>query len=131
MPYVAWGQHASYTWRMKATQAWEAHHKAGLTNDVTGRFFGMKPACEELYDCEKDPDNIHNLIDDPQYTKIANRMRNALRAWQLETHDSGLLPEEERAQRAADKGVMIYDMVRDPKLYDLPTDRGKHNLADL
>lgn len=120
MPYVAWGQHASYTWLMKATQAWEAHHKAGLTDEITGRFFGTKPSSEELYDTETDPDNIHNLIDDPQYAEIADRMRKALRAWQLEIHDSGLLPEEERAKRAADNGVMIYDMVRDPKLYDLP-----------
>jgi hypothetical protein len=106
---------------MKATQAWEAHHRAGLTDEVTGRFFGAKPSCEELYDTETDPDNIHNLIDDPQYAEIADRMRKALRAWQLDIHDSGLLPEDERAKGAADNGVMIYDMVRDPKLYDLPT----------
>jgi N-sulfoglucosamine sulfohydrolase len=120
MPYVAWGQHASYTWKMKATQAWEAHHEAGLTDEITGRFFGVKPSSEELYDTETDPDNIHNLIDDPQYAEIADRMRNALREWQLEIHDSGLLPEEDRFQRSADNGVMIYDMVRDPELYDLP-----------
>jgi len=120
MPYVPWGQHASYTWRMKATQAWEAHHKAGLTDEITGRFFRPKPHFEELYDTEADPENIRNLIHDPQHAAVAGRMRKALRAWQLKIHDSGLLPEEERAKRAADNSMTIYDMVRDPKLYDLP-----------
>ena len=120
MPYVAWGQHASYTWRMKATQAWEARHKAGLTDEVTGRFFRPKPHSEELYDTQIDPDCVHNLIEDPKHAKRIDRMRNALREWQLEIHDSGLLPEEERLKRATDNGVTIYDMVRDPKLYDLP-----------
>jgi hypothetical protein len=47
-------------------------------------------------------------------------MRQALRAWQEEIHDSGLLPEEERAKRAADNGLTIYDLVHDPQFYDLP-----------
>ena len=76
--------------------------------------------CDELYDLDADPHELNNVADDPQYAEIADRMGKALRAWQLEIHDSGLLPEEERAKRAADNGVMIYDMVRDPKLYDLP-----------
>lgn len=120
MPYVPWGQHASYTWRMKATQAWEAHHEAGLTDEITGRFFRPKPHSEELYDTQTDPDCIHNLIDDPKHAERIARMRQALRAWQEEIHDSGLLPEEERAKRAADNGLTIYDLVRDPQLYDLP-----------
>jgi N-sulfoglucosamine sulfohydrolase len=120
MPYVPWGQHASYTWKMKATQAWEAHHKAGLTDEITGRFFRPKPHSEELYDTQADPDCIQNLIDDPKHAQRLTRMRQALRKWQEEIHDSGLLPEEDRAKRAADRGLTIYDMVRAPKLYDLP-----------
>ncbi len=120
MPYVPWGQHASYTWKMKATQAWEAHHKAGLTDEITGRFFRPKPHSEELYDTQTDPDCVHNLIDDPKHAERIATMRQALRAWQEEIHDSGLLPEEERAKRAADNGLTIYDLVRDPQLYDLP-----------
>ena len=46
----------NYLWNMKATQAWEAYHKAGKTNAITGRFFGTKPM-EELYDTSVDPDN--------------------------------------------------------------------------
>lgn len=119
MPFVPWGQYASYTWKMKATQAWEAHHKAGLTDEITGRFFGPKPHSEELYDTQTDPDCVDNLIEDPKHAKRIARMRKALRTWQEEIYDSGLLPEEERVKRAGDNGITIYEMVRDPKLYDL------------
>ena len=119
MPYVPWGQHASYTWRMKATQAWQAHHKAGLTDEITGRFFGPKPHSEELYDTQTDPDCICNLIEDPKHAERIARMRKALRVWQEKIYDSGLLPEEERARLAAENGITIYEMVRNEKLYDL------------
>ncbi|MFT4546443.1 MAG: N-sulfoglucosamine sulfohydrolase, partial [Pseudoalteromonas tetraodonis] len=118
MPYAPWGQHLNYLWTMKSTQAWEAHYKAGKTTAVTGRFFGTKPM-EELYDTSVDPDNVNNLIDEPKYTKDIERLSKALDQWQLDHFDSGLLPESELVKRAADAGKMIYDLVRDPKLYDL------------
>ena len=119
MPYVPWGQYADYLWKMEATRAWEAHHKAGRTDEITGRFFRVKPSVEELYDTVNDPDNIRNLINDPKYAHVARRMRKALRAWQQEVFDSGLLPEEDRARRATQHNMTIYEMVHDPKLYPL------------
>lgn len=120
MPYVPWGQHASYTWRMVATQAWEAHHLAGKTDAVTGRFFGPKPHVEELYDTQTDPHCIHNLIEDPAHAQRVAKMRQALRDWQLHVHDSGLIPEEELYRRSKESGQTIYDLVRDRKRYNLP-----------
>jgi N-sulfoglucosamine sulfohydrolase len=119
MPYAPWGQHLNYLWIMEATKAWEAHHKAGKTDAITGRFFGTKPM-EELYDTAKDPDNVHNLIDKPEHQEIANELRGELRKWQLKMHDSGLLPEADRVKRAADNNLTIYEMVRNEKLYNLP-----------
>ncbi len=57
MPYAPWGQHLNYLWTMRATQAWEQHHREGKTDAITGRFFGTKPM-EELYDTAADPDNV-------------------------------------------------------------------------
>ena len=82
MPYAPWGQHLNYLWTMKATQAWEAHYKAGKTDAVTGRFFGTKPM-EELYDTSADPDNVVNLIDEPQHAAEIERLSAALDQWQL------------------------------------------------
>lgn len=118
MPYAPWGQHLNYLWTMKATQAWEQHHKEGKTNPVTGRFFGTKPV-HELYDTSVDPDNVHNLVDDPKYAGEIKRLSTALDQWQLKNFDSGLLPESEMVKLSEETGKTIYQIVRDPKLYDL------------
>ncbi|MCP4783299.1 MAG: sulfatase [Fuerstiella sp.] len=118
MPYAPWGQHLNYLWTMKATQAWEQHHKEGKTNAITGRFFGTKPM-EELYDTSVDPDNVHNLIDDPKYATDIVRLSDAMDEWQIENHDSALLPESEIVKRSEEAGKTIYELVRDPSLYDL------------
>ena len=103
---------------MKATQAWEQHHKEGKTNAITGRFFGTKPV-HELYDTTTDPDNVHNLVDDPKYAADVKRLSAALDQWQVDNFDAALLPESEIVKLAEDAGKTIYDYVRDPKLYDL------------
>jgi N-sulfoglucosamine sulfohydrolase len=46
-------------------------------------------------------------------------MRIGLRQWQTEIFDAGLLPESESVKRSAEHGLTIYEMVRDPKLYNL------------
>ena len=119
MPYVVWGQHLNYLWKMVAMQTWEDAFKHGRTNEITGRFFTTKPV-EELYDMQTDPDNVVNLADSPEHRQTLEKMRAALREWQLNIHDTGLLPEAERVRRANDNNTTIYQMVRDPKLYDLP-----------
>jgi len=128
MPYAPWMQHLDYLWKMKATVAWENHVKSGEASEVQSRFFSPKGWTEELYDNLKDPDNVNNLIENPEYRAVAARMKAGLRTWQEQVCDAGLLPESEMVKRAADNGVTIYEMVRDPKLYNLPA---LLNAADL
>jgi len=45
---------------------------------------------EELYDVEKDPDSLKNLIDDPTYQAEADRLRKILLDWMVETDDHAL-----------------------------------------
>lgn len=118
MPYAPWGQHLGYLWRMEATRAWEQHHREGLTDSVTGRFFGTKPV-HELYDTLVDPDNVNNLADDPAYADVIDRLAVALDRWQLEKVDSALLPESELVRRAEESGKTMYELVRESELYDL------------
>jgi hypothetical protein len=47
-------------------------------------------------------------------------MRAKLREWQFQIHDTAILPEAERVRRAAENNLTVYELVRDPKLYDLP-----------
>lgn len=120
MPYTPWMQHLNYLWKMKATEAWETHVDSGKASEVEARFFKPKGWAEEFYDMHKDPDNVVNLIDHPEYAQNVKKMRSGLRKWQEQIFDSGLLPESEMVKRAEDNDVTIYEMVRDPKLYNLP-----------
>ncbi len=119
MPFVAWGQHLTYLWKMVAMQAWDKFHQERKTNQLTGRFFETKPN-EELYDCVADPDNVVNLADNPKYKTVLETMRGKLRDWQLTIHDTGLLPEGETDRRATENHTTIYQMSQDTKLYNLP-----------
>jgi N-sulfoglucosamine sulfohydrolase len=119
MPYVIWGQHLEYMWKLVAMRTWEDAYKNHRTNEVTGRFFTQKPV-EELYDMDDDPDNVVNLAGKPEYRQTLETMRAKLREWQLSIHDTALLPEAERDRRATENKTTIYEMALDPKLYDLP-----------
>ncbi len=118
MPYVPWGQHLNYLWTMKATQAWERYDKEGQTDATTGQFFRTKPM-EELFDSAADPDNVNNLAGKPEYAHELARLSAALDTWQREYFDAGLLPETEVLQRSEASQKTIYEIVRDPALYDL------------
>ena len=118
MPYAPAGQHLAYLWKAPATPAWEQHHRAGKTNEITGRFFRPRVS-EEFYDNVQDFDNVHNLIDAPHHQQRIATLKQALRKKQLELFDSGLLPEKMRERRAAANNMTIYAMVRDKSLYPL------------
>ena len=120
MPYTAWMQKLSFLWRMEASQAWDEYVQSGKASEIEARFFAPRVWSEELYNLETDPDNVHNLIDNPEYGEQVQKMRVALRSWQEEIIDTGLLPESERVKRAQENNLTIYEMARDPKLYNLP-----------
>jgi N-sulfoglucosamine sulfohydrolase len=118
MPNVPWGQNLEYIWKMPAMQAWEKAHQQGRTDSETGRFFGIKPV-EELYDTQSDPDNVRNLAGEPAHQATLLSMRSNLRDWRVAVRDTGLLPEGERARRAAARNLTIAEMAADRTLYPL------------
>jgi N-sulfoglucosamine sulfohydrolase len=114
--YAPAGQFMDYMWKMSAAPAWEKHHRAGKTDEITGRFFRPRVS-EEFYDTYADFDNVHKLIHAAQHQAKIAKLKQAMRQKQLELYDSGLLPEKMRERRAADYQMTIYEMVRDPKVY--------------
>lgn len=139
MPYAPAGHHLAYIWKAPLTPAWEAHHREGKTNEITGRFFRPRVS-EEFYDNKNDFDNVNNLIDLPEHQAKITVLKKALRAKQLELRDSGLMPERMRERRAAANNMTLYAMLRDEKLYplekyldaaDLALVRNKANLPAL
>jgi N-sulfoglucosamine sulfohydrolase len=56
---------------------------------------------EELYSIPKDPDCLHNLIDNPEYAAALNQMRGDLKKWMVDTGDHCLGAFENRSDPAA------------------------------
>ncbi|POM25302.1 Arylsulfatase [Actinomadura rubteroloni] len=91
-PHRPYGQHQAYAWQQKGYQAWEQAHLDGELTPVQERFWHEKPA-EELYDLHTDPDEIHNLTENPRYQGHLNRLRRALDDHLLSVNDNGFIPE--------------------------------------
>jgi len=119
MPFVPVGQYLAYLHNSAAMRAWWKHHQEGKTDELTGRYFKQPRDIDELYDSASDYDNVKNLAFDPKNTQKIKEMRAALRSWQLSIFDSGFLPEDEINREAEKAGLLVYDYVRDPKLYPL------------
>jgi len=67
---------------------------------------------EELYDLEKDPEEINNLADDPALSDVKDELRGKLFAWMIETRDLGLLDEAEIVARAAQYNGVSHEVGR-------------------
>ncbi|HEX7854590.1 MAG TPA: sulfatase-like hydrolase/transferase [Sphingobium sp.] len=111
-PDRPWGINEAFAWMMKSYQSWEAEHLAGHLNPAQDRFFQTR-SYEEFYDLEGDPDEIHNLIDDPRHKGRIATMRRALDQHMLAINDNGFIPEG-----AAGEGFFES---RDRKVYSLET----------
>ncbi len=109
MPYRPALQKLDYLWKAESMAAWERAWKEGKCNEVQSRFFMPKPS-EELYDVNTDPWEVNNLIDDPGYLKIKERMSRALDEYLVRYHDAGFIPEGERSRKT--EGTTSYEYFR-------------------
>ena len=86
MPQRIYGQFIQYYWRTPSIRSWEKAYEKGQLNQTQSAFWESKPI-EELYSVADDPHNIHNLVDDPQFAKQLEEMRNANLKWELQYQD--------------------------------------------
>ncbi len=68
-------------------------HEAGRLNATADFYFSPTKPVEELYECDADPHNIHNLAGDSQHADVLKRMRIAHLQWVQDSKDVGLIPE--------------------------------------
>lgn len=117
IPYVPRGQHLAYQWKIPIQRFWEKCYKEGKTNSIQSRYFKLKHK-EELYDTAKDPYCINNLIDNPEYKGIAEKLSKALNETQAKIYDAGFLPESDLDRIARDNKITVYELLRNKKFYD-------------
>jgi arylsulfatase A-like enzyme len=85
-------------------------------NDLQKSLFAPRPA-EALYDLKNDPWEEYNLISDPKYKKVVNKMKNQLEVSILKSKDILFLPEYEIAQIS--ETTTPYQFRMDQKRYPL------------
>ena len=97
LPHRPYGQSMGYMWQQKSYQEWEQLHLEGALSLVQERFWDPKPF-EELYALDTDRDCVVNLVDSRRHRGTLQRLRRALDAHLLETHDNGFIPESHPAE---------------------------------
>jgi hypothetical protein len=74
-------------------QDWRRLSAEEKLSDGQKNWFKVPKPIEELYDTAKDPWELNNLAELPQYTERLARMRRSTQIWQQEIGDMGLIPE--------------------------------------
>lgn len=116
MPHKIYGQYIRYMFVTQTTRVWNDLYQQGQLEAPQTYFWETKPA-EELYDLKNDPDEVHNLADDPEYQDELQELRQALYQWQYRIRDLGFLPESQMHARA--EGITLYEMGHDPEKYPM------------
>ena len=103
MPDVPWDAHQAYLdLNRPAIHVMRTlKQEDKLTGPALAYMAERKPD-EELYDLEKDPDQLHNLADNPEYTEVLKQMRSLEQEWQSTHRDRGL---EDLGKREPEKGL--------------------------
>ncbi|NND07095.1 MAG: sulfatase-like hydrolase/transferase [Saprospiraceae bacterium] len=117
MPHRIYGQYLEYMWRAPSIRSWETACEQGKCDDIQNAFWNIKPV-EELYDTENDPWEVNNLVENPTYAEVLQRMRKANHNWMMKIKDTGFVPETALAKMTKDTNA--YDYILNGKL-DLET----------
>ena len=116
MPHKIYGQHIAYMFETPTTRVWKRLYDEGKLNLEQRRFWETKPP-EELYDLERDRDEMNNLVRSPQHQAILKRLRKAQQDHAVAIRDIGFLPEDEIHSRS--RGSSPYEMGHDESRYPL------------
>lgn len=94
MPHKIYGQHINYMFQTPTTKIWKELYDAGKLRPPQTFFWETKPA-EELYDLERDPYEVQNLVQSPEHEQILKVLRSAQQQHARKIRDIGFLPEDE------------------------------------
>ncbi len=92
-PEKTYAQGIEYMDKMPAMKQWRRLHAEGKLTAAQGHWFAKPKPIEELYDCENDPHNVHNLANDPNHASTLSKMRKATEDWQIDVGDLGMISE--------------------------------------
>ena len=105
MPRRTYAQNIGYMNKMPTMQEMRRLYAAGKLKGPQMLFFRQTKPIEELYDLNRDPDEVHNLAGQAKYQKRLARMRTALEQLQVKIGDRGLIPEPVLMEQMRPGGV--------------------------
>ncbi len=115
MPHLSWNQPETYSDQLDLRREITQLAAAGKLNaDQLTYAASTKPA-EALYDTEKDPWQVKNIAADPEAAPVLERLRKALRGWQADTHDVGLMHEWQATRFCEETGRPLSELAREEK----------------
>lgn len=97
----------------------------GKLNDIQAQWFRESKLPEELYDCEADPHELNNLIEDPAYTATLEAFRAEMDRWIEAIGDQPNMPESQLIEQLW-KGAETKPVTADPII---TSDHGKINMS--
>ena len=92
-PEKPYSQRLDYMDAMPAMQDWRKRNSEGKLRGGQANWFVKTKPIEELYDTEKDPDELNNLATQEEFANRLARMRRATEEWQVAIGDTGMIPE--------------------------------------
>ena len=108
MPQVSWDAHQAYLeFYRPAVHVMRKLNFEGKLNDDQQYFFSNTKPVEELYDLEKDPHELNNLVDDKDFAEVVQRMRE-----QLAKEEKSMTAKDGRFEPVIPKAVNILDWVK-------------------
>ncbi|UCH13272.1 MAG: sulfatase-like hydrolase/transferase [Bacteroidales bacterium] len=131
-PYVLW---VPYRNRMPVMQELFRLYAEDKLEGAQKIWFSDNRPPEELYDCEKDPHQVNNLADDPEYKDVMRRMSKRLNRWMSNIKDMGNISESVMVNNMWPDGVqpvtahpefVIYDKESVSKVETLKRARHKY-----
>lgn len=81
-----------YRYKMLAYQEWRELFEQGQLNEVQQQFF-LPRSPEALYDLDKDPHEVNNLAEDPEYRAVLEELRSDLQLQLRSMPDLSFYPE--------------------------------------
>jgi len=84
-------------YKMRQYPTWtlmQVLHKQGKLTPAQKQWMATSRPVEELYDLNKDPDELNNLADQPEFHELLLKFRKVLNEWVKQTDDQGVTPED-------------------------------------
>lgn len=97
-------------------KAIRSSYKDGTLPEAGVKLMAQRKPVEELFDLEKDPQELNDLAGNPEYKEVLDKMRQAHKDWSVRVADAGLIPEPILREWETKYNKPIYKILRENEI---------------